>query len=159
MKSIEKLFFCALVGCLLLSKPVFAEQTDLAVKVKSCSKINDSQARLSCFDELSNKPSKTVQAELTTQQEDAFAKGHVKKTDEELAKEINSITLTISKVSKALRGELKITFSNGQKWLQKDGHKMKLKVGETVTLQKGALGSVYLKKANSKKRIKVKRLK
>jgi len=159
MKDMKMLALYSVVSCLFLTQAVSAKEPSLTAKVQSCSKIIQDTARLSCFDQLSKKQPKIVQAGLTTQEIDLFAKEHVKKTDEELAKEINSITLIISKVSKTLRGELKITFSNGQKWQQKDGKKMKLKVGEQVSLHKGALGSVYLQKENGNKRIKVKRLK
>jgi hypothetical protein len=83
----------------------------------------------------------------------------VKKTAEEKAKEIDSITLTISQLSKSPYGQWKITFDNGQRWQQKDNHKLSLKTGQRVILTKGAISSVFLQKENSTKRIKVKRLK
>ncbi len=150
---------CSVVSCLLLPQAVSAKETSLTEKIQFCSEINKDKKRLSCFDQLSKKQPEVAKVGLTTQEVDSFAKEHVKKTEEELAKEINSISLTISKVSKTLRGELKITFSNGQKWQQKDSIRMKLKIGEKVSLHKGAFGSVYLQKESGNKRIKVKRLK
>jgi len=154
---------------LLLIKTVSAEESELANKVKTCSQVSENQARLSCYDALSSKKSvakavtsKSVTAEKPTMSEqeiDGFAKSHVQKTDEELANEINTITLTISKLSKTVRGQWKLSFENGQKWQQKDSAKLKLKQGIKVILTKGALGSVYLQKENSNKRIKVKRVK
>lgn len=166
MKYIVKLAYCALVSCL-LSQTVYAQQTDLAAKVTSCSKISENQARLNCFDELLIKQAPKVQpakvaapkAALTTEQVDSFAKVHLKKTKEELAKEIDQITLVVSKVKKNAYGKMLITFDNGQRWQQKDSNRMKLSTGATVTLHKGALSSVYLQKENGNKRIKVKRLK
>ena len=96
---------------------------------------------------------------FTATQVDSFSKEQVTKTAEEKAKEIDSIVLTISKLKKVGRGQWKITFSNGQQWLQKDTTKLKLKVDEEVTLSKGALSSVFLQKENTNKRMKVKRLK
>ncbi len=96
---------------------------------------------------------------LTAKQIDDFAKEKLKKTSEQIAAEVNTINLTISKLSKSLRGQWKIFFANGQQWQQKDNINLRLKVGDKVQLSKGALGSVFLKKQNIKKRIKVTRLK
>ncbi len=172
MKPIEKLSYCVFVGSILLSQTVFAEQAELAVKVKACSEVSNNQARLTCFDELTAKQghkvelSKTtglkatgLKTELSAEQVDLFSKEQVEKTAEEKANEITSISLTISKLEKTQRKQWKVTFENGQQWLQKDTTKLKLKQGEQVMLSKGALSSVFLVKENSNKRIKVKRLK
>jgi len=90
---------------------------------------------------------------------DEFAQEHLVKTPEMLAKEVNSIELVISELTKLIRGEWKITFDNGQKWRQKGNTRIKLKVGDNVIIEKGALGVFYLKKVATKKRIQVKRLK
>jgi len=172
MNYIEKLSYCAFVGCLLLPQTVSAKQADLAEKIKVCSEVSGNKARLSCFDKITAKQgakvevSKTtglkatgLKTELSAEQVDLFSKEQVEKTAEEKANEIKSISLTISKLEKTQRKQWKITFENGQKWLQKDTTKLKLKEGENVTLTKGALSSVFLIKENSNKRIKVKRLK
>lgn len=172
MKYIEKLVYCAFFGCLLLSQTVFAKQAELAAEVKACSKISNNQARLTCFDQLTAIKSYQVQlskttglkatglkTELTVEQVDSFSKEQIEKTAEEKASEIKTILSTISKLEKTSRGKWKITFDSGQKWQQKDTSKLKLKQGDRVTLTKGALGSVFLQKENSNKRIKVKRLK
>ncbi len=166
MNYIVKLAYFVLVSCF-LSTTVYAQQTDLAEKVKICSKISANQARLSCFDELTIKqePKAQVpkaaasQAALTTEQVNSFSKVHLKKTKEELAKEIDQITLVVSKVKKNAYGKLLITFTNGQEWQQRDSNRMRLSTGATVTLHKGAFSSVFLQKENGNKRIKVKRLK
>jgi hypothetical protein len=96
---------------------------------------------------------------LTAKQVDDFSKEKVKKTSEQIAAEVNTISLTISKLSKSLRGQWKIFFANGQQWQQKDNTNLRLKVGDEVQLSKGVLGSVFLKKDNTNKRILVTRLK
>lgn len=106
--------------------------------------------------EVKSKPSA---AQLKAQQEDDFAKEHIKKTEEQKTQEIKSIELTISKLSKLMHGEWKISFENGQKWQQKDTGRIRLKIGDKVTLEKGTLGAIYLKTSNSNKSIRVKRLK
>ena len=168
--TVMNLLTCtALISGLALPFIVQAKAPNLAAEINTCSQISQDQARLTCFDALTQSKilpaettSKAVTSEklpLTEQQIDEFAKGHVEKSKEELAKEINSITLTVSELTKTLRGQWKIVFENGQKWQQKDGQKLKLQVGLKVSITKGALGAVYLKKEQSNKRIKVKRVK
>jgi len=167
MIIINKLALVAIVSSLTFAQTVTAETVDLVSKVKACSQISDNKSRLTCFDALSNasrtvetsKPIPTVNSSVSEQAIDEFAKSHVQKTEEEEAKEVTTITLTISKLSKTVRDQWKISFVNGQKWQQKDSTRLKLTEGARVILTKGALGAVYLQKENSNKRIKVKRLK
>ena len=141
---------------------------DLTAQLDTCSKVVADKARLKCFDQIVftkelpaviGKTQDQQSSTFTATQVDSFSKEQVTKTAEEKAKEIDSIVLTISKLKKVGRGQWKITFSNGQQWLQKDTTKLKLKVDEEVTLSKGALSSVFLQKENTNKRMKVKRLK
>ena len=158
-----KLATCVVVFSCLLTKSVLAKETELAGQVQACGQISDSTARLACFDQLTTKQSSTREnpatIQLTAQQVDTFAKEHVEKTADEKANEILSISLTIRKLEKDVRGKWKISFDNGQKWQQKDTTKLKLKQGDKVILTKGALSSVFLRKENTNKRMKVKRLK
>lgn len=174
MNKIIKLTYFV-VTTSLLSQTAIAEEKTLSERVLGCVKITQDKARLTCFDQATEKYSnKSVDltvtplaaqqvdsnvTHLTAEQVDSFSKEQVKKTAEETAKEIASITLTISKLSKSPYGQWKITFENGQKWQQKDNYKLSLKKGQRVILTKGAISSVFLQKENSTKRIKVKRLK
>ena len=162
MNKIAKLTYLAVVTSL-ISQTAIAEEKNLSDRVQGCIEITQDTARLACFDQLLSKPSaKKVEAqvaEITAKQVDSFSKEHVKKTAEEKAKEIDSIILTISQLSKSPYDQWKITFENGQKWQQKDNYKLRLKIGQRVILTKGSLSSVFLQKENSTKRIKVKRLK
>ncbi len=111
---------------------------------------------------IENINSKSVAAsttQLITQQVDDFSKEHIEKTAEEKANEVLSISLLVDTLKKVGRGQWKITFKNGQQWQQKDTTRFKLKEGDKVTLTKGALGSVFLQRENTNKRMKVKRLK
>ncbi|AAZ25915.1 hypothetical protein [Colwellia psychrerythraea] len=161
-KSIKLTYFTVITS-LLLSPTVLAKEENLADRVQDCVKITQDTERLTCFDQLTSKRSAVIVepeiTDLTAEQVDTFSKGQVKKTTEELANQINSITLTISKLSKTPYGQWKITFENGQKWQQKDSYKLSLKTGQRVVLTKGAITSVFLQKENTNKRIKVKRLK
>ncbi len=100
-------------------------------------------------------PAVLTKAQKSKQEEDFAQAANTK-----LVKpEVTSIVLIIEKLSKTLRGQWKITFTNGQVWQQKDSTRLSLKAEQRVKLTKGALGSYYLKKVGSKKSIQVKRLK
>jgi hypothetical protein len=163
MKNRKKLVYYVIATSLLISQTVLAKGVALGDKVEVCSKISQDTARLVCFDQLTqvnNSPELVPQiTAMTAAQVDDFSKSHVKKTDEEKAKEILSISLTISKLEKTVRGQWRLTFKNGQKWQQQDTAKLRLTQGDLVVITKGALGAVYLQKENTNKRIKVKRLK
>ncbi len=159
----------------------------LMEEVNRCAIIPSNKDRLICFDKLTKKeeskekhlvkiekvkakvrpkpPQKIIKKaakKVTVSLEDKvddFAKIHIKKSKEERDGELVSITLTISKLKKLLRGQWVIYFDNGQKWQQKDTVKLKLKVGDEVTLKKGVLNAIYLKKTNSNSRIRVRRIK
>ena len=124
--TVKNLLTCtALISGLALPIISQAKVSILPAEINTCSQISKDQARLTCFDALTQSKtlsvetvSKSVSSEkvpLTAQQLDDFAKEHVEKSKEELAKEINSITLTISKLSKTVRGKWKIIFENGNK--------------------------------------------
>ncbi|TYK66602.1 hypothetical protein [Colwellia echini] len=184
MLSQNKRYYCSVI-LLFLTQSIFthgaiAGEDGLDDNILTCSKIANNQARLSCFDALTQtlsiETNSTINLKNTTAENtdtgvneilaseaekqaiDDFAKDQLKQTSDELAKQVNSIVLTISALSKDPYGKWTIIFENGQKWQQKDSFQLTLTVGQRVMLTKGALSAVYLQKENSNKRIKVKRL-
>jgi hypothetical protein len=139
---------------------VYTYNEEHTINQGSESKINSSESEINKTNTLiaSSKLVDNQTTPLTAKQIDNFSKEQVKKTSQEIATEVNTISLTISKLSKSLRGQWQIFFANGQQWQQKDNINLRLKVGDKVQLIKGALGSVFLKKQNTNKRIKVRRL-
>lgn len=159
----------------------------LSNALKKCVQIDDSQHRLTCYDNLSNSsavisskkiakkkvivtkkakvlvekvPSqpekKSIEITTKTINENNFGKEHLKKDPK---KEITKVNLIVAKVTKNAFKQLSIVFQNGQIWQQKDDIRLRLKTGDQVELTKGVFSVVYLKKINTSKRIKVKRIK
>lgn len=91
--------------------------------------------------------------------EDEFGRASIKKDKEEVEKEIDRIYLEIASVSKDAYGALKISFINGQQWKQTDSRRFKVKAGETVFIEKAALGSFILGTDGRNSTIRIKRLK
>ena len=146
--------------------------TALVNGLSSCMKLPNDEQRLVCFDKLAQNNITSLSAtkvsdEVVSQSEqvkseeakkiDDFSKENLIKTDEERGPD--NITATISNVKKLIRGQWIMDLENGQKWQQKDSAKIKLKVGDSIRLQKGAMGAVYLFKEGSRRNIRVMRLK
>ena len=178
-----KKFFLALLFALFCIQPLCSYagiDVSLSAKLQQCGAISKDSKRLACFDALLVADTDVVVKEAPKanvhkadvivapvvksqpkpteeQQIDKFAKEHIKKSKEEQGPE--SISSSITKLKKLLRGQWVISLANGQKWQQVDGTKLKLKVGNTVHLKKGMMRAVYLKKEGSNRSISVKRIK
>ena len=99
-----------------------------------------------------------VQAKsITNQQIDDFAIETVKKVESE--KELDTIYGTISKLKQLLRGQWVIDLTNGQKWRQQGTNRLRLKAGDSIRLEKGSMGAIYLYKEGQNRSIRVRRLK
>ena len=72
--------------------------------------------------------------------------------------QIEKIYLQVKDVDADPYGAIVITFDNGQVWKQTDSRKYKLKQGESVYIEKGALGSFLLGVDDRNGTIRVKRL-
>lgn len=142
----------------------------LSDDISYCLKIKNSDVRLACYDELAHKnlaklssTALNAQRALHTDQGklqqkiDDFSKEDITKTEEDNG--LESITATVSKLHKLIRGQWIIDLANGQRWQQKGSAVIKLKKGDVVVLKKRALGAVYLSKKNNARSIRVKRLK
>lgn len=160
----------------LLSLNTFANNhSELTKDLSLCMELANDNQRLVCFDKLAKlhaSPTKTLnsQNDVASQQEILilaeakkakeiadFSKEDLKKTGKD--KGPDSITATISKLTKLIRGQWVIYLENGQKWQQQDSNTIKLKVGTNIRLKKGTMGAVYLYKEGSHRSIRVERLK
>lgn len=136
-------------------------------QLANCAAIDGKLERLICYDDLAVNASSqsanktiaspvpatavTVASPMTT--EENF--GKIYKAD---PTEINRLDMKVASVSKDPYGALKIRFENGQVWKQNDNRRFKLKQGDTVYIEKGALGSFLLGKQDINTTIRVKRL-
>jgi hypothetical protein len=143
-----------------------------------CTKVEDSLARLVCFDRLakhttmpvstivkSNKvmpvAKPRVVAPVKASKAESFGAEHIRKSHEVEEEEESKIVFEIASLQKDPYGKYRFTFKNGQQWKQTDSNQLRVKVGESVLLSKGFMGSIFLKKndVDSNKKIRVKRLK
>ena len=73
--------------------------------------------------------------------------------------ESDGVSATIVSVSKTALGKYKMTLDNGMVWQQTDSTIFLPREGDTVTVERGMLGSFYLSKNDLNKTVKVKRIK
>lgn len=119
-------------------------------KWERCKSIKRDTARLACYDALDDAVRKVVKQSESIRESEPVKR--LESVDSE-------ITASVAKLSKTPHGKLKLVLDNGQRWDQKDTKLFRIKVGDTVIVKRGMLGSFYLVKPESNSRIKVKRAK
>ena len=71
----------------------------------------------------------------------------------------DKIYATLTAVTKTPLKKLLLTLDNGQRWKQTDSGSLRLKVGEQVYVERGALSSFFVSKEGVNRRLRVKRIK
>ena len=170
----NRIVFISFVCVGLVSMSVSADS--LNAELAKCAKIQDSLARLVCFDDLAKTASlspvsekqsstsvpiakKSARIEPIVSKEANFGAEHLKKTN--VSEDDLQVVFVVEKLKKDQYGKWRFTFKNGQQWKQSDSSHFRVKIGESVLLKKGFMDAVYLKKnkADSNKKIRVKRIK
>lgn len=77
---------------------------------------------------------------------------------EEPGEQIKEIETGISKLRYSRTGKAVITLDNAQIWQQMDSRKLHLSENDRVVIHRASLGSFFLKKAGSKKSMRVQRI-
>jgi dihydroneopterin aldolase len=96
-----------------------------------------------------------IDVTIKQQKQEEFGKENIQRS-ENLVEQINA---KVIKIQKAPYGELIITIEGGQVWRQKNRARFKLSEGEMITIERGALGSFFIGKEDTNRRIRVKRTK
>ncbi|MDP5134000.1 MAG: type VI secretion protein [Paraglaciecola sp.] len=142
-------------------------------QLADCRIINDATKRLVCYDNIA-KPATPVEnprpVEALTESASVKQVEAQSRTDErvknfgleqkiaaeqELDEKLYS---TISELKTDLRKKLILQLENGQVWRQSDSQIFRVKEGDKIYLERGALGSFFLGKEGINKRIRVKRI-
>ena len=155
---------------LLISQSALA--SSLQQQLSTCSAVDNDIVRLQCFDKLSSIPALASAAAMKATTTTKSSKPSV--NNAQLVQNKNEIfgfeaqqtrltpeqlSVTVSSISKGVRGQLTFTLKNGQVWKQKDNTSFRLKADKQVYIKKGALGSFFLGQEGRNKKIRVKRLK
>ena len=71
----------------------------------------------------------------------------------------DKIYANVKSIAKGHRGKLSVILDNGQSWKQTDSSSIRLKAGERLYIERGALGSFFMSTEKTSRRIRVKRTK
>jgi hypothetical protein len=104
---------------------------------------------------VANPQSVVVIANSVKQQQASFGKESLKRSEDI----IKQLRVKVIKIQKAPYGELIINFENGQVWRQTDSTRFRLSKDEMVIIERGVLGSFFIGKEDTNKRIRAKRVK
>lgn len=129
------------------------EEKTLEAALRSCADRTDARERLACFDRIASKlpnaePESRARMAAEGPPEQAFGKEGSELARREVsgAPRADSISAAVTALSRRPHGELVVTLGNGQVWLQKQAAPyFPLRVGETVTIRRSALGSYQLR--------------
>ncbi len=120
-----------------------------------CRNIENDGERLACYDNYVLTLDKKPVPPTVEEQKAAFGL-----PKESPAENLHDISNRISKIETASRGKRILTLENGQIWRQVGSSSQpRLAAGDTITIEKGALGSFILKEQGSNRSLRVKRIK
>ena len=146
-----------------------------------CRDLADDQARLACYDAIVDRnidgkdrrpdsiagkataaaPAGPGVTDMNLSQEDLFGKSS-KEVERAVAEatdteRIDSLSATVTRLQKYGYEKVLITLDNGQVWKQIDVSSLRLRVGDTVDIERAALGSFMLRKQGNNRRMRVSR--
>ncbi|WP_137168249.1 hypothetical protein [Salinimonas lutimaris] len=154
-----------------------ASAQSVAAQLRHCGQIDADDKRLACYDQLTATMRQTpapakqsaplvsdtarqvakVSPPATTQpapNRQTPAEFGLQKNQQD---QLDEISAGISKVEKDKRGKFTLTLDNGMVWKQTNSAFFRPRVGDTATIERGAMGVFYLGVEDSNRRIKVKR--
>jgi hypothetical protein len=141
-----------------------AEHEAVPSALKKCAAESDSARRLACFDaEMARLAALPPAAPPPTPEEKFGARGDLRRDIEQQGRAgeapLRKLEATVAAIATRPGGGLVVTLDNGQVWQQLvAGEGFRLKAGEKVTLEPGALGSYFLVGSHGRS-TKVKRIK
>jgi hypothetical protein len=135
-------------------------------QISHCQSITADEQRLACFDLIKVTADTTIAGHAAPTVTPAvppvapvvaaadFGIEHKKKKSKE---QQDKIVLTLTKLSKTLRGELIFTFENGQVWRQTTSEIFIASEGERYILRRGVLNSFFVGKEGYSRQTRVRR--
>lgn len=160
---------------LLASSHFYAQGAPVNQAMQQCKQVENALKRLACYDSLakqmgSNEPLPTQsdvmqQAPVVNNRPALVTQPAASGSDFGLEKkqvqkqEQDSVRAAVASVKKNAHKKLTLTLTNGQVWRQTDSTYLRIKADDEVIIERAALGSFLLKKVDTNKRMRVKRVK
>ncbi|WP_156904823.1 hypothetical protein [Ferrimonas senticii] len=142
----------------------------MADAISSCQSKSDKLERLECYDNINSlvrdafsRPAPqatTTSTTATTIAPEVDAEARFGNENKAIAasKTLDAISATVEKIANDPYGKWTLTLTNGQRWKQTDSSNLKVRRGDSVTIERASLGSFLLSREGSNKRVRVKRL-
>lgn len=150
MKTIYSTLAAALLAAAAI-QPALAGD-DLSQRIAACTREQDAARRLACFDRAAAPEAPAAQKMDATQDFGVHGSELARNRDDDDPQQDSTpkrISATVTGIEKRARGEFVVTLDNGQVWAQKEvGAYFPLKVGDSVSILAGTLGSHRLIVAN-----------
>jgi hypothetical protein len=150
MKGLYTVLAAALLTAA-IARPALAGDDDLAQRIAACTREHDDALRLACFDRAAA-PKAAAPKVDATQTFGVHGSELARSRDNDKPQSDDSpqrISATVAAIEKRAHGELVVTLDNGQVWAQKEvGAYFPLKVGDSVAILAGTLGSFRLVSGN-----------
>lgn len=141
--------------------------------LEQCQQLNEQQERLACSEKLlkayesyfvskglpllsAQQPSKEVKELAAKQAKDDFGREQQKLAEKK--KELETLEATVKQVKKNAYGKLTLTLDNQQIWKLTDKGP-RIKKGDAIVIERGTLGSFFIKKAGTSRKARAKRVK
>ncbi len=139
---------------LILSLTLLSGASLAASHWQECRQISASAERLACYDDYAATLEEQNRPPTREDQKAAFGLPKTSPADD-----IQGVQATISKIEKSSRGQRTLYLDNDQVWRQVGSSSQpRLKPGENVRIERGALGSFILRPGSSNRSMRVKRL-
>lgn len=139
------LFF--VVSAVLLAHPTTAAES-LREQLQQCSQFSDDSKRLVCYDQITGNLRQHAEQQFGQEQKQVIEEAP------------DSITATIARAEEGAFGKYIFTLDNGQVWQQVDSSSRSIwRGGEQVSLERGTLGSFFMRKVTGGRSLRVKRVK
>jgi hypothetical protein len=138
----------------LLLPGLFSNVSLAASGWQECRQISSPAERLACYDDYATSLEKQHAPPSGEEQKAAFGLPKTSPADD-----VQGVQAGISKIEKTPRGQRILYLDNGQVWRQVGSSSQpRLKAGDRIGIERGALGSFVLRPANSNRSMKVRRL-
>lgn len=155
MKTMHSILATALVAATTMQSAGAADD-ELAQRVAACAREQNDAQRLACFDRAAATKAETAHAVAPETKADHAFGVHgselARNRDDDESRPGSApkrIAANVAAIDKRPRGELVFTLDNGQVWAQKEaGAYFPVKVGDSVAILAGSLGSFRLVLAN-----------
>lgn len=163
-----KLFISVLLLLVFISTPVIAK--NIEQELLNCSSFSPSPKRLACYDNLAKHlsahpptaknmaiPNTAIKVDVDSKPDQDIVLAKFGLPDKSPVKKVDMLSAIVVSLKRNAYKKIQLSLDNGQVWMQKDSTQIHFKIGDTVIIKRGALGSFFIAIKGRTKRMRAKR--